>query len=189
VLELGTPLPGIEIKDINKYPPITPATAAGHLDGTRWVKARSMLKEQLVAIGDTEGEDPPLEIITSPPRGQYVYVRERPLMETNLVHGDSTGNHPIPSKSGNIYILFMVAEDASYIHMELYQDREANSLTKAYENAFNFFAKYESHPTFLRLDNEKSVAFEKIAKRGHVKLKCAPPGKKRANKSERAIRT
>ena len=59
VLELGTPLPGIETKDINKYPSISPATAAGHLDGTRWVKARSMLKDQLVALGDTEGDPPP----------------------------------------------------------------------------------------------------------------------------------
>ncbi len=59
VLELGTPLPGIEIKDINKYPPITPATAAGHLDGTRWVKARNALKDKLVDIGDSERVRPP----------------------------------------------------------------------------------------------------------------------------------
>ena len=91
---------------------------------------RATLKEQLVAIGDTEGEIPPLETTTSPPRGQYVHVREQALMETNLAHGDSTGNHPIPYKSGK-----MVAEDASYIHMVLYQDREAHFLTKIYENA------------------------------------------------------
>ena len=119
VLELGTPLPGIEIKDINKYPPITPATAAGHLDGTRWVKARSMLKDQLVVLGDTEGEIPPLEIAMSPPRGQYVYVREQALMETNLAHGDPTAtiqSHP----NQTTYLLSMVAEDASYTHMKLH---------------------------------------------------------------------
>ena len=110
-------------------------------------------------------------------------------METNLAHGDSTGDHPIPSKSGNIYLLFMVAEDASYIHMELYQNREAHSLTKAYENALDFFAKYEAHPTYLRLDNEKSALFEGMVARRHVKLQYVPPGQKRANKSERAIRT
>ena len=43
VLELGTQLPGITQKDINKYPPITAATAAGHLDGTRWVRLKKAL--------------------------------------------------------------------------------------------------------------------------------------------------
>ena len=41
---LGTQLPGIDIKNVNEYPPITPATAAGHLDGTRWVRDRHGLK-------------------------------------------------------------------------------------------------------------------------------------------------
>ena len=140
VLTLGTPLPGIDIKDINKYPSITPATAAGHLDGTRWVRARHALKTELVELGDSEGEDPPLKT-TSPRRGQYVYIREQPL-KTNLYHGDSTGDHSTPSRSGNTYILFMVAEDADYIHMELYQNREAKTLTKAYENGFDFFNSF-----------------------------------------------
>ena len=59
VLTLGTILPGIDIKDINKYPPITPATAAGHLDGTRWVRDRHALKQQLLELADSEGVDPP----------------------------------------------------------------------------------------------------------------------------------
>jgi hypothetical protein len=83
----------------------------------------------------------------------------------------------------------MYAEDANYIHMELYQDREARNLTKAYEDAFNFFMKYESHPTFLRLDNEKSTLFEAMIDRRHVKLQYVPPGQHRGLKAERAIRT
>ena len=39
---LGVKLPGVTRKDVLKYPPISPATAAGHLDVTRWrrLKAR-----------------------------------------------------------------------------------------------------------------------------------------------------
>lgn len=153
------------------------------------MKTQSMLKGQLVAIGDTEGEIPPLEITTSPPRGQWVNVRERTKTETNLAHGDQTSDHPTPSKSKTFYLLFMVAEGASYNHTEMHQNRETISLTEAHEDAPDPLAKCKAYPTFLGTDNEKSVAFERIAKRGHVKLKCAPPGKKRANKSERAIRT
>ena len=117
-----------------------------------------------------------------------MYVRERPL-KTNLYHGDSTGDHPTPSRSGNTYILFMVAEDADYIHMELYQDREAKTLTKAYEDGFDFFMKYEPAPTYIRLDNETSVLFETMIERRHLKMQYVPPGQKRGNKAERAIRT
>ena len=110
VLTLGTQLPGIDIKNVNKYPPITPAKAAGHLDGTRWVRDRHGLKQQLVEIRATESAYEPLtsNVINSSPRGQYVFVSERPLM-TNLVHEDSMGAHPTPSRSGNTYILFMYA--------------------------------------------------------------------------------
>jgi hypothetical protein len=59
VLTLNNHLPGIDIKDINKYPPITPATVAGHLDGTRWLRTRHALKSELVELGDSEGEYPP----------------------------------------------------------------------------------------------------------------------------------
>ena len=69
VLSLGTRLPGITKRDIDKYPPITAATAAGHLDGTRWVRLKKALQEQPPELRVSEGEDTdPLP--RSPPRGQ-----------------------------------------------------------------------------------------------------------------------
>ena len=187
VLELGTRLPGINLKDINKYPPISAATAAGHLKGTRWVRVRKSLQDQLSQLEVSEGENP-TQGDFSPPRGQYIYTTERPLL-TGLAHGDMTGEHPIRSRQGNIILLFMFAEDASYIHMELVQDREKHSLTKAFEDSFDFLAKYEAHPTFVRLDNEKSTLFERMCETRHVGLQYVPPGQHRALKAERAIQT
>ena len=83
----------------------------------------------------------------------------------------------------------MVAEDANYIHMELYQDREAKSLSKAFENGFDFFMSHEPSPTYIRLDNETSVEFETMVARRHLKMQYVPPGQKRGNKAERAIRS
>jgi len=83
-------------------------------------KAWSVLKDQLVAMGDTEGEPPPLKIKTSPPRGQWVNVRERTPTETNLAHGDPTSGHPTPSKSKTFYLIFMVAEGASNKHTKIH---------------------------------------------------------------------
>jgi len=56
ILELGTVLPGITKKDILKYPPITAATAAGHLDGTRFVRFRPNCKLSSSTLMGSEGE-------------------------------------------------------------------------------------------------------------------------------------
>ena len=143
--------------------------------------------DELSILGVSEGEDPDPELI-SPPRGQYIFVTERPLF-TGVVHGDATGEFPIRSRQGNIILLFMFAEDASYIRMELVKDREKHSLTKAFEDGFNFFAKYEQQPTFVRLNNEKSALFEAMCKKRTVGLQYVPPVQHRALKAERTIQT
>ena len=151
------------------------------------VRLKKALQEKLPELRDSEGEDTdPLP--KSPPRGQYVYVRELPL-EPGLIHGDSTGSNPIISKSGNIYLLFMYAEGSNFIYFGAYSDRNQDTLTKAFEDGFDFFRQYESNPTFIRLDNEKSKLFESMCERRAVKLQYVPPGQHRGNKAERAIRT
>ena len=104
-----------------------------------------------------------------------MYVKEQPPM-TNLYHGDPTGDHPTSPRSDNVHVSFMVAEDVSYNNMELYQDRETKTLTKAYKNGFDFFMKYEPSPTYLRLDNKTNVQFETLIARRHLKMQYAPPG-------------
>ena len=187
VLALGTRLPGINERDINKYPPISAGTAAGHLDETRWMRLKKALQEQQPELRVSEGEDiNPLP--ASPPRGQYVFVRELPL-EPGLIHGDSTGPNPIASKSGNMYVLIMFAESANFIYMGAYGSRDQSTLTKAFEDGFDFFRQYELYPTYIRLDNEKSKLFESMCKTRVVGLQYVPPGQHRGNKAERAIRT
>ena len=56
ILELGTVFPGITKKDILKYKPITAATAAGHLDGTRFVRFRPNCKLSSSTLMGSEGE-------------------------------------------------------------------------------------------------------------------------------------
>ena len=73
--------------------------------------------------------------------------------------------------------------------MELVEDREKHTLTQAYENSFDFLSQYEAHPTFIRLDNEKSTLFEGMCGRRHIGLQYVPPGQHRALKAERAIQT
>ena len=59
ILESGTVFPGITRKDILKYPPITAATAAGHLDGTRFVRFRPNCKLSPPTLSGSEGEPLP----------------------------------------------------------------------------------------------------------------------------------
>ena len=126
VLSLGTRLPGTTERDTNIYPPTTAATAAGHLDDTRWVRLKKALQEQQPELRVSEGEDiNPLPV--SPPRGQYIYVRELPL-EPGLIHGDSTGPNPIVPKNEWDRLI-----NIARITLNLMRPSVTNPLISAYE--------------------------------------------------------
>ncbi len=72
LFRLGVKLPGISIKDVDKYPPNSAATAAGHLDGTRWRRIKHNLKLESLEHEGSEGDEPPEEIIH--PREETVLV-------------------------------------------------------------------------------------------------------------------
>jgi hypothetical protein len=174
---LGINLPGITLRDVLKYPPISTATSAGHLDGTRWRRLRARLGSP--PTPDDEGS----EGVGSPPEnnfhrwGETVVCKQIPDF-TYENHMDSTGRYPIESHDGTNYVLVMFAVDANYIHMEPLVDKSAR-----------FFARHGCRPRYERLDNETSDIFEDLLQGKHVDVHFVTTIQHRANKAERAIRT
>ena len=58
LFRLGVNLPGISTLDAEKHPLISAATAAGHLDGTRWRRLKHNLKLEPLEPEGSEGEVP-----------------------------------------------------------------------------------------------------------------------------------
>jgi hypothetical protein len=95
ILELGTVLPGITKKDILKYPPITAATAAGHLGGTRFIRFRPNCKLSSSTLMGSEGESLPFEKFRTPVSVPSSLSNSRSTMTSTWV--TSLGNSPTNS--------------------------------------------------------------------------------------------
>jgi hypothetical protein len=189
ILELGTVLPGITKKDILKYPPITAATAAGHLDGTRFIRFRPNCKLSSSTLMGSEGEPLPFE--KNPDTGEHSIVAFKLEINDDLNMGDLTGKFPdkLGTSSGNSYILVMVSTKTNYIHIEPLRDRQGSTIAAAYERGINFYAARGITTAYERLDNETSIAFIRMCARRGIIIQYVPPGQHRANISERAIQT
>jgi hypothetical protein len=181
ILELGTVLPGITKKDILKYPPITAATAAGHLDGTRFVRFRPNCKLSSSTLMGSEGESLPFE--KDPLTGEDSIIGFQMEIENDLNMGDLTGKFPekLKTESGNSYILVMVSTKTNYIHIEPIRDRQGSTIATAYEKGINFYAARGITTKWERLDNETSIAFTRMCARRDIIIQYVPPGQHRAN--------
>ena len=181
ILELGTVLPGITKKDILKYPPITAATAAGHLDGTRFVRFRPNCKLSSSTLVGSEGEPPPLE--KNPLTGEHSIVAFQLEIEDDRNMGDLTGKFPdkLATASGNSYLLVMVSTKTNYIHIEPLRDRQGSTIATAYERGIIFYEKRGVKTKYERLDNETSIAFSRMCARRDIIIEYVPPGQHRAN--------
>jgi hypothetical protein len=77
----------------------------------------------------------------------------------------------------------MYAEGVNFIYMGAFNDRDRHTLTKAFEDSFEFFRQYELYPTYIRLDNGKSKLFKSMCKGRVVDLQYVPPGQHRGTKT------
>ena len=112
-------------------------------------------------------------------------------VDDDLNMGDLTGKFPasLETESGNSYILVMVSTKTNYIHIEPLRDRHGQTIASAYERGINFYERRGIKTTYERLDNETSVAFQRMCARRGITIQYVPEGQHRANISERAIRT
>ena len=160
ILDLGLKLPGITRKDILKYPPITAAEAAGHLDGTRFRTLSKSRRPNPPTDQGSEGEetpDPPLNLDEE----DVVATRTIEVFD-DTCHEVLMGKYPIPSLRGGNYLIVMYSNKTKYIHGKIIKNREGPNIAKGYNIVFDFFLRRNVHTKFLHMDNETSLHVEKL---------------------------
>jgi hypothetical protein len=176
-------------------PPVSLATARGHLDlhkaGQRSTKSRRQrCRGPSPAPRDVSIDPPNLDAdhdnedsLADLGDDAFVQVVELP----HAVHSDLTGRFPIPSSRGNNYVLVSIYK--GYIYGIALPSRKGPAYVKAYETLYTHFRSLGHHPAVQRLDNETSGALEKFFQTQNIKVEYVPAHNHRANRAERAIRT
>ena len=102
---------------------------------------------------------------------------------------DQTGRFPYRSSRGNEYIMVMYDYDSNAILTTPLKNRQAKTLTDAWE-LFHQQLTQHGHPTknFI-LDNECSTELKQALTKHNKKYELTPPNIHRRNAAERAIQT
>ena len=103
------------------------------------------------------------------------------------VHSDLTGRFPIPSSSGNHYILVVYCYDANAILMLPLQNRKAETILAAYKEIVRKLVAGGCRPKLQRMDNECSNLLKEYMQAENIDYQLVPPHDHRRNAAERAI--
>ena len=181
--------PGLSAEAITKYPPRSVATQKGHLDKLRQGIA-STQPDQPATLESTirdclEDAFPPSEDGNELTHLCYATIFE----PRGQVHSDLTGRFPIPSTTGQQYILIVYDYDSNSILFATTASRKASALRTAMEMITARLIKGGCRPKFHRLDNECSTEMQKFLSDSKQDYQLVPPHDHRRNAAERAIRT
>mmetsp|Transcript_18536 Transcript_18536/g.25611 ORF Transcript_18536/g.25611 Transcript_18536/m.25611 type:complete len:210 (-) Transcript_18536:115-744(-) len=138
---------------VSKHPPITVATATGHLDQRRQgLDSTKTISQTPAAIEVSdhpnstlkEDEDSNDDLIPLD-NDHTVYTK---LFDT--ADFDCTGRFPVPS-SGSREAYHFVSCYNGYIHVEAMTSRTSSSYIAAYDRTFQHWSKHGSVPSIVRL--------------------------------------
>jgi hypothetical protein len=91
------------------------------------------------------------------------------------VHSNLTGRFPIPSGSGNHYILTVYCYDANAILMEPLQNRKAETILEAYKKIVAKLVAGGCRPKLQRMDNECSTLLKEYMQDKNIDYQLVPP--------------
>ena len=179
------PIPGLTSKLLRKYPPTSSATIKGHLDTTR--KNSKSTKQTTTYSQEEIILDYFPQQTTKGKRTNLCYATTMNIRRQ--VSSDLTGRFPVPSSSGNHYLLVVYDYDSNAILMQPTPNRKAESLVATYEKIHKRLTRGGCTPILQRLDNEASQAFKDFLMDNHIDYQLVPPADHRRNSAEQAIRT
>ena len=172
---------------LSANPPLTIATAQGHLDQHRQGQHSTKTPVQIFdtdADSDSESDTDSIPNTRTPTLNQaYTQI----VLISDTLHSDLTGRFPVTSNNGAQYIFVSILD--GYIHVETMKSRHHTDYIAAYKRTLNFFARLGRRPAFQRLDNETSGQLESFALSSNITIQYCPPHTHRSLKAERAIRT
>ena len=104
-------------------------------------------------------------------------------------YGDLTGQFPFKSSRGNSYIYVLYNHDSNAILVEPVQNRQAQTLAKAWKVLTDRLWQRGHVYTHFVLDNELLNDLKQAFQKYNIKHECVPPNLHWRNSAERAIQT
>jgi hypothetical protein len=105
---------------------------------------------------------------------------------TGQIYSDQPGRFPVPSSTGNNYLLIVYDYDSNAILAEPLRTRTSASIVSAYETIHTRLSNAGFRPVLQRLDNECSEDFKKLLRKKGIDFQLVPPGSHRRNAAKRA---
>ena len=206
--------PGLSRNLMKKHLPPSIASAKGHLNQERQgiqstkheksnyseyisrIKANIARLKQQIPSGKTLEEALREDVFDDAfPISEKANVRTNDVVyaiidhKANLAYMDLTGRFPYKSSRGNEYILVAYHFDANAILVDALKNREAKTITEAWENINNRIKKGGLQPNTYILDNECSNMLRDAFHKNEINYQLDKPHMHRANAAERAIQT
>ena len=154
---------------VAKNPPVSMATAKGHLDLIR----QGQHSTQPISSPPSSSSSEPCVVYT--------------LALSEIRHSDLTGSLPFTSRHGCTAILVSVYN--GYVYCVAMRGRSAPSYVDAYSKVLQHFQSLKiALPSIQRMDNETSTELEFFLHEHGLEIEYVPPANHRTNRAERAIR-
>lgn len=176
--------PGLTANLVRKHLPPSIATARGHIrqeyQGLQSTKPLTIAPNAVAATLTSKHETPAKtnEIINF-------------IIDTSdsVAYWDLCGRFPYRSAEGNQYIMITYHVDANAILIQPLRNREAETITKAWNNIYDRLQKAGQSPTVFIMDNEASAHLKNTMDSIGIKYQLVTPHNHRANLAERAIQS
>ena len=185
--------PGLTLKSLTKYPPVSEATTKGHLDQVRQNKQSTQHNTVTPTLSLSDPSD--TDILDDPfpdplPGGHRTHHCFASILEpTGQIFTDQTGRFILPSSTGNTQLFIVYDYDSNSILAEPMRNKSAPEILAAYKRVFQTMTKAGLRPLLQRLDNECSTLLRQFMDDESVEFQLVPPHVHRRNAAERAIRT
>ena len=169
--------PGIEEINFKKFLGNTPQTAKGRLDQE---------KQGLQSTKDLQQDFfPPHE----PTKTFHIAAKIEPFSPKHTAYTDLTGRFPHKSSRGHQYLLVLYDYDSNAILAAPLKSRQAQEITKTWNNLHTKLTRHGHITKHYILDNECSADLKLAMVKANLSFELAPPNIHRRNAAERAIRT
>jgi hypothetical protein len=159
----------------------------GHLDQTR--KNQHSTKPALIITSEADAILSDTNSFPSPSEDKTHHCYVAFLEPTGQIFTDQTGRFVIPSSNGNNYLMVLCDHDSNHIFAQPFKNHTAHCITEAYKILHQLLCDIGFKPKLQRLDNECSEMLKRFLKLKDVDFQLVPPGVRRRNAAERAIRT
>ena len=176
--------PGIETINFDKYVGDNIATAKGHMSQERKNLRSTKQPVPPPSIDQVDDHFPSFE-----PKCSMVFSTMVPYSPKGMAYGDLTGRFPHKSSRGNEYIYIVYDYDSNAILAEAIPNRQAKTITAAWERIHKRLTKHGHLFSHFVLDNEISEDLKAAFNKYGITFQCVPPHIHRRNAAERAIGT